>query len=576
MADPPAGTTGSTSYAFGGGLYIGQTASPTVEVNTIRGNRAGDEAKNFQIARGGAIAIYSYTAEPVISRNLIQDNNSADYGGGFFMGEVYYGGTNPSLALIENNLLEYNVARADGGAAHTRTTQARFRSNTFTDNTVTGFGGALYIGPTQNSSDQATLVNNLFVFNATDPLDPGGGIYVDSSADPVVRFNDLYGNTPDNVGGNKSDSDYVGSDGNVSVDPQFANRAPRYRNLRLPTGSPVLDTGDDAEAAAQDLDGNTRIMDSDGDATAQIDLGSYEFDPSAGPDFDGDGTPDSVDTDDDNDSVDDLLDCNAFDSAVSQAPGPIGPTLRVNKDMPGGTGAELEWQKGLEGHTSNFYGGDISSGPWSYNESCTAAELPGSQTSDATMPASGDAVYYLISARNSCGDSRMGQDNMGGVPSDLFPSSPCGALNLDFDLDGVTDVADNCVETSNVSQADADQDFVGDACDCAVLDPTNAPSPEVQGLTVAPGMSFTELSWQSLGTDHYDLASGLISELRSQGGTESATCLGDDVSGTGVEDTRADPAAGEGYYYLVRGQQCGNGTYGFAEAGERVVLGGCP
>ena len=99
------------------------------------------------------------------------------------------------------------------------------------------------------------------------------------------------------------------------------------------------------------------------------------------------------------------------------------------------------------------------------------------QTSDATMPASGDAVYYLISARNSCGDSRMGQDNMGGVPSDLFPSSPCGALNLDFDLDGVTDVADNCTETSNVSQADADQDFVGDACDCAVLDPTNTPSP---------------------------------------------------------------------------------------------------
>ncbi len=44
------------------------------------------------------------------------------------------------------------------------------------------------------------------------------------------------------------------------------------------------------------------------------------------------------------------------------------------------------------------------------------------------------------------------------------------------------------------------------------------------------------------------------------------------------DDTRSEPAAGDGYYYLVRSQSaCGSGTYGSASSGaERQPLTGCP
>ena len=40
----------------------------------------------------------------------------------------------------------------------------------------------------------------------------------------------------------------------------------------------------------------------------------------------------------------------------------------------------------------------------------------------------------------------------------------------DLDSDGVLDVSDNCPNTANADQKDADGDGVGDACDDAVLD----------------------------------------------------------------------------------------------------------
>jgi hypothetical protein len=40
----------------------------------------------------------------------------------------------------------------------------------------------------------------------------------------------------------------------------------------------------------------------------------------------------------------------------------------------------------------------------------------------------------------------------------------------DLDSDGVLDVSDNCPNTANTDQKDADGDGVGDACDDAVLD----------------------------------------------------------------------------------------------------------
>jgi hypothetical protein len=58
----------------------------------------------------------------------------------------------------------------------------------------------------------------------------------------------------------------------------------------------------------------------------------------------------------------------------------------------------------------------------------------------------------------------------------------------------------------------------------------------------------------------------------------NAACLANNVAGNSFVDGRADPAVGDGYYYLIRGQtSCANGTYGFNSASvERSLPSACP
>ena len=50
-------------------------------------------------------------------------------------------------------------------------------------------------------------------------------------------------------------------------------------DLRLWTGSPAIDTGDNQYVTpiATDLDGKPRIIDGDGDGDATVDMGAYEY-----------------------------------------------------------------------------------------------------------------------------------------------------------------------------------------------------------------------------------------------------------------------------------------------------------
>jgi hypothetical protein len=573
VADPVDGTgPGANSYALGGGLYIGLYTAAVIDNNTIRNNVVGDVAKNYVRANGGAMVVYSWAGQPTISRNMIRNNSSADQGGGVMMGELQVVYTQ---ALVENNVVEYNHAGGVGGGFHVGTTNAKLRSNTVVDNSANQLGGGLYIGQTNLPLAQVTLVNNLVTFNQvvyySQGQYEGGGMYVD--AQPLVSYNDLFGNVPEDVGGQKRDGDYIGSNGNIQQDPAYSNRAPTNRFLGLTSGSPAIDAGNDLEAPATDIGGNPRVVDGDGDTLARIDMGAYEFDPNAQADFDMDGIPDGQDPDDDNDGVDDPGDCDPFNASVSQVAGPIGPVLRVDKS---GSDTVLSWQRAVQGFVSNVYRGDITR-PWTYNEVCFDPETPNLTSTDASIPAAGEAHYYLVGAANTCGASRIGQDNQGGTRTDLFPTNPCAPQNNDSDTDGVNDVSDNCPLATNASQADADLDFFGDACDCAPADPTNSPPGEASGVQVQKGASTTDVSWSDQGTGRYDVAGGTLSELAA-GGVVGAACLEDDSTDTVFEDSRPDPAVGDGLYYLVRAQSdCGDGTWGTDSAGaDRAPSGACP
>ena len=105
-------------------------------------------------------------------------------------------------------------------------------------------------------------------------------------------------------------------------------------------------------------------------------------------------------------------------------------------------------------------------------------------------------------------------------------------------------------------------------CDPADAD-TWGPPPEIRNLAVSRLTSGeTQVSWDSLDAvvgknTGYDMVRGNLGALRSEGGYASASCDSLDLPDTPYLDPSADPAPGQGVYYLVRGRNtCADGTFG--------------
>jgi hypothetical protein len=504
VADPPAGQNqNSLSYGLGGGIYVGLYAAPVITDNLILSNKAGDTNTGNQKGGGGGMVVYAISPvpEPQISHNVIQDNSSSDFGGGIALGQAYDdpGGVPtyyPSHGLIHNNLIELNRSFSGGGLIGA-VTRAVVTNNTITDNTAE-FGGGVTSGQTVYSPDAIELHNNIIAFNTSLLYGAGGlGVY---STPPVVRYNDFFSNVPNNIDGSLTDGDVIGFDGNLTVDPVFISRVPGARDMHVAPGSAIIDAGDNVAAAAAsstDLDGFPRILDGTSSGVSTVDLGSYELVV----DTDGDGDPDYIDTDDDNDGVLDGADCAPTLSGVLALPSPVGPTVTVDK---GTAGAGINWQKSINGLVSNVYRGSIGSGAWSYDLACLTVETPYTESVDNLTPPLGTVLYYLVSAVNACGESEAHSDSDG---IQLFASPSCSPpstadtdgdtvpdredncplvynpnqddieddgrgdlCDSDDDNDGVADVDDNCVLVPNADQADGDSDTIGDACDnCVAL-----------------------------------------------------------------------------------------------------------
>jgi parallel beta-helix repeat protein len=603
----------SVTYSLGGGIYIGYHSSPVIEGNTIRSNRTGDLNKLYQTAAGGGMAIYSLNTLPVaptITRNIIVDNTGTDRGGAISGGPRYDGSLGvftPAFGTVSDNLLEYNTA-GEGGGIKVGNVFINFNNNTIVDNEA-DFGGGVSLGPTMNVGEEPTLANNIVALNYAEF--GAGGLQVDLS-EPIVRYNDIQGNlstvymNPGEVGGDKTDTDYIGLNGNISVDPLFVSTTPGSEDYRLQSGSPAIDAGNNADASTLDLNGRPRVQDGDDSTTAEVDMGAYEFDT----DFDLDGIPNNIDPDDDNDGVDDVQDCDDFNIGVAAIPEPIGNTLFLNKS---GTDVTIAWDNVSQGHASNVYRGNFSTaGSWPYDEACLYTEVLNGQAVDNVEPLANEGFYYFITATNSCGESVMGQYVTAGP---VNPPVACSPLNGDFDNDGIRDLGDNCPLVRNTTQTDGDQDFAGDVCDncpavsnldqldtdldglgnvcdpdddgdgtpdvddCAPLDPNTATGPgEVTGLFVQLSGLDALVTWNLEPTANlYDLAGGFLLDLAVTGDTSLATCLASEMATNSWTDTRTAPPSGDAYYYLVRGEEVCTGSYGDDSTGtERPTPAACP
>ncbi len=158
---------------------------------------------------------------------------------------------------------------------------------------------------------------------------------------------------------------------------------------------------------------------------------------------------------------------------------------------------------------------------------------------------------------------------------------------LDDDCDGLVDEGfpnfDHDAQADCVDPDD-DNDGIADGVDCAPFDSSNAAPPvqEVRDLRWTRTDIRTDVqSWRDQGAGvRYDLAGGLISALRPDGGVVNGACLGDDVGAALYDDARAKPTVGDAYYYIVRAEKppaCGTGTYGVATSGApRAPVSDCP
>ncbi|MDH3284737.1 MAG: YncE family protein [Acidobacteriota bacterium] len=156
-------------------------------------------------------------------------------------------------------------------------------------------------------------------------------------------------------------------------------------------------------------------------------------------------------------------------------------------------------------------------------------------------------------------------------------AAPVSTTTLRTDADGPVTFLCTPLGSGTRLGGDRDADGLRDFDDCSAADPALKAAPDAVSGLAFDGLgllTWSLLDGQAGSATTYDVASGMLSDLPSTG-VDLAVCLAGDLSGPSYDDTRADPAAGDGYFYLLRGRNaCGDGSYG---AGRESLDGlACP
>ncbi|HEY3269162.1 MAG TPA: choice-of-anchor Q domain-containing protein [Armatimonadota bacterium] len=226
-----------------GGAIFSETDNVVITDNLISGNVVG-------YICGG---VYCTGTGMVISRNTIRDNQARQAAG------LYVDGVGVTIAgnlIFGNAALGTTSLGGFGGAGVCKGSGNLILNNTVTDNVAGNTVGAVGVGGLMVNG-ASTVANNIIAFNTM-------GITIDASVN--LTHNDVFGNPFGDYG---NQADQTGLNGNIRVDPGFANA---YTNQRIQPSSPCVDAGDDAYAllAGPDLDGQARSY------GAHADIGAFE------------------------------------------------------------------------------------------------------------------------------------------------------------------------------------------------------------------------------------------------------------------------------------------------------------
>ena len=295
----------------GGAIYItlnsGPVCAPFIANNTFSGNEAGQ--------RGGAI--YANNADPYIYRCTFTGNGASGaypLGGG---GAVYINGgearfhrcsfedndvpngsggaiyltQTTGVVDIWETLFDGNTSGVTGGGVHAYENgyQTNVRNCRFENNVSESYGGGL------NLYNAAAIVNGCSFYgnHAADNLSPGAIDIYDEDADQPTTVDSciFYSNGIDDITNPGTDCDVTvtysllehaqAGTGNITgEDPVFTGGTDWA--LRLHESSPCIDAGNPASTLTVDWEVLARPKDGDGDGTARVDMGSYEFGTTVG------------------------------------------------------------------------------------------------------------------------------------------------------------------------------------------------------------------------------------------------------------------------------------------------------
>ena len=291
-------------------------------------------AENSSNQYGGAICVEDYTTAEIVNCTFLR--NSARGRGGAIYNEL----TDIYFTIVNCLFFGNSVSLQDGGAVRNESEiGGRFTNCVFSGNAAARNGGAVWNAASNTKFSDCTFAGN--------DANLGGGMYNYVSPDPCIADCIFWGNK-DRTGINQTSQIYnrsgsptvkysciqdsnpndanipYGGAANHNIDdnPLF-EREPDdggngwgddnddYGNLRLSSGSPCIDKGDNnsvpADTVDLDADGNTteqtsldveghpRFADGDSNDTVIVDMGAYEFSWIFAGDFDGDCDMDIVD-----------------------------------------------------------------------------------------------------------------------------------------------------------------------------------------------------------------------------------------------------------------------------------------